>query len=208
MNTQYSVDVDAGLISVATDELFKRLWTQRLVFIGRFEILKPVESILRVVGLALSVLGLLLCAAAAYLTPDWCPAWLEVRGFVPAFLALFLIFYYLPKLDKYRRRWVEGASRRQCERYASRCMSQLKALVPLTVEYEFESDMVICYRCKEGQRTKAWERRLSGIMYQGSTATLFFKKRNSLYPKTILIHRNPTILSNLLKELPVVIVTA
>jgi hypothetical protein len=201
MDIHYSVDVDSGLIDKATDELFACLWTQRQAYIERFEITKPVESILRILGLTLSVFGLLLCMAVALLAPSWCPVWLEIQIFIPAFLALALFFYYLPKMDKYRRKWIDYFSRKNCDNHARRCMSQLLVLVPLVIEYRLNGKTVTCVRCKNGQRTEAWVKHLSGVAFQGSAVTAFFKKKASIYPKAILLHRETETVNEVLKEL-------
>lgn len=206
METKYRVDIDGEFVEQATAELFGCLWAQRQAYIDRFHssrFIKSTQTVLRYLGLSLSVLGLLLCLLVGLLTPSWCPAWFEVRVFIPAFLVLMLIFYYLPKADDYLRAWVRRFSRKSCEKHARKCLSQLKALVPLTVEYEFKDNEVSCYRCRGGQRIPAWVKRISGAALQSDKVTSFYKRKTSLYPRVILLHGDRETVNPLLKGLPI-----
>jgi hypothetical protein len=206
MDTGYRIEVDREFIANATDELFLCLLAQNLAYIDRFYsggFAVRLKSILRVAGLCLSLLGVLLCVVIALLIPDGCPVWFELKVYLPLFAVCVLIFYFLPGLDRSAHRWTERNARRNCQRRANRCMSQLHRLVPVTVDYDIKGDLITCFRCKGDHSMLAWSKRLTGVAFQGDRITAIFRKSTSLQPHIIILHRDGVVLRQVLHELTV-----
>jgi hypothetical protein len=206
MEYHFQVEVDNGLVAKATDELFVCLLARNLAFIDRWYssvLTGRIKSITRLVALGLCTLGILLCLVVISFCPAWVTVSPKVVGYISAFIAFGLVFYYLPTIDRKARRWTERNAVRQCKRRARRATARVKRLLPVTVEYYFKGDVLICNRRKNNTRVKAWTRRIKGIACQGETITVIFKTSKSIYPIAMLLHRDNTVLNDALKALSI-----
>ena len=186
-------EVDAGFLDAAEREIYDILLTQHLAFSERWysnKLLIKGTSFLRLFGIAACVFGLALCLFVLLVTPAWCPAWFNIRYYIPAFLILGIIFYFLPSIENAIKKWGRAYAPKNCRKIAARCVREARKLVPYTAEYTINGDAITYHRVKDGEIKSSWTRKLKGVAIHGSCATVFFRKWTSFQPIMIILHED------------------
>ncbi len=135
---RYRTDMTAELLDRAAPQIAEALgWAVERSYEARRRLL----PVLRAVGIALAVLGVVVADAAIVLAPDTrCarPRMALYYGAIPFFVIAGTIFGFLPSVTQAIRRW----SRRVLERRARRLVERVKRFAPYEVDYLVSGDRI------------------------------------------------------------------
>ena len=158
-------------------------------------------SFLRILGLAISVLGALISIVAVTMTPAWCPVWMPFEIFILVFIVAGFLFYYLPSIDRSMKNRVRNISINSCKKLAGKCVKAARKAVPYQAEYEIKGNLISYYRSSNDVWKLAWNRRLKGVVVHGESITIFFRKWTSIQPEMIVLHEDFSCIEQVLTDL-------
>lgn len=195
--------IDKALLDQAEVECFEMLYQQRLLHNERWLsalLFNKTLSVLRLLGLVLSALGLLL--TVFYLVyPSSCPKWFFAKAYLLFFVLTGVLFYYLPRIQTRYHAWLKKAGKRGCQKLARRLIASARKKVPFDAKYEINGDIIRYSRGKDDQWQQAWSRKAKGFALLGRNATLLFRKPTSLIPTMIILHHDHEDMESTLKDL-------
>lgn len=186
-------NIDLRLVDRAEEEAFQILLKRRLSFNDRWHsrpsVLKAV-SILRIIGLSLSILGALITIVSVTVKPDWCPTGLKAGVFILFFILAGVLFYFLPAFDRSIKGWVKKTATNSCRRLAKKCVKAARKAAPYEAEYDIKGDLISYYRGQNDDWQLAWSRKFKGVAIHGKSTTLFFRKWTSIQPIMVVLHKD------------------
>ena len=197
--------VDAAHCQRAEDELCAMLQRQEHAFHERWyrgNWFRRVPRILRVIGIALSLLGLTLCLFLRTGDPNpQSSAWA-----VTIFCAFALFFIFLPRLTRRVQSWSLRMADKRARRNAKRLVRIAWRLVPFEANYDLRGDLLVYTRGKDGEWQIGWNRKLSkfrdhGLVIQGRSVTAIFRRHSSLLPSVVILQDTPDWLGHALHGL-------
>lgn len=183
--------IDSEFLNEAEKEIYEILLRQHLSFSDHWysnKLVKSTGSFLRLFGLFVSFSGFAFCVYVIVMTPSWCPAWDSIGFYTFAFLALGLLFYFLPMIEKAIQKWGREYAPRNCRKIAERCVREARKQAPYTARYNIKDNRITYYRMKDDDPEPAWTRKLRGVAIHGRLATVLFRKFTSFSPKMIILH--------------------
>jgi hypothetical protein len=157
---------------------------------------------LRFLGLTLSGVGAALCIALLILDEH---RELPEGLLLLIFLALAVVFWYVPRLTVRLRAAIARLGERSCRRSAVRFVRAATALAPYEAEYELDGDKLIYFRCKGEDRILAWQRQLTkfrslGAAIQANNVTAIFRRPTSFLPAVVVLHVDSEWTRNVLER--------
>lgn len=148
------------------------------------------QRTLRVIGITLSLFGLVLSATLALLQPQWCRDHDFLQWVWALFLAFTLAFVFFPKINTRIIHAVKKVAIRQNQKFAKRCLRKVESLVPFTALYDIEAEVIENHRLVNDEKVFAWKRKLKGYARVGENIVFIYKKPSSHYPYITLLNRN------------------
>jgi len=195
--------IDKALLDQVEVECFEMLYQQRLLYNERWLsalLFIKTHSVLRLLGLVLSMLGVLL--SVFYLVyPSACPKWFFAEAYLLLFILSGVLFYYLPRIQAGYHAWFKKAGKRGCQKLARRLIAGARKQVPFDAKYQITGDLIRYSRGKDGQWQQAWSRKAKGFALLGQNVTLLFRKPTSLIPTMIILHHDCDAMESVLKDL-------
>ncbi|MBL1142774.1 MAG: hypothetical protein HND53_12160 [Proteobacteria bacterium] len=184
-------DIDSEFLDAAEQEIYQILLNQHLSYNDRWfssPFIVRVMTLLRYIGICLSLLGITLTIYVLWNKPVWCPLWINLNYLALTFILFLVIFYFMPSIDSSLKQWSRNYAFKNCKKIAGNCVKEARKLAPYLAEYEFKANTISYYRIKSDVSTLAWTRKLKGVAFHGKRATVFFKKWTAFIPMLIVLH--------------------
>lgn len=193
--------IDSGLLDRIEQECFEMLYQQRLLYNERWyssPLYIKTISILRWLGLSLSILGITLCVF--YLVyPRSCPKWFLAEAYLLFFVLVGVLFYYFPRIQARYHARVKNAGKRSCQKMARRMLAHARKQLPFDAKYEVHGDLISYSRGKDDQWQRVWRRKAKGFALLGRNAALLFRRPTSLIPTMLILHHDHEAMASVLK---------
>ena len=189
MNIRF--DVNHDFLNSAELQIFEVLLEQRFAFNDGWldkPVLVKIKSVLRLIGLILSLLATATCLLALVLGQRWQSAMIGLELWVLIFFAFASFFYLLPRMERAIIRLMRKLSVKNCKKLSKKCLKDARKLAPYTAEYDIKGGSVSYYREIAGELKFVWIRKLKGVAIQTECATVVLRKWTSFVPKIILLH--------------------
>lgn len=151
-------------------------------------------------GIALSLLGAVLCVYPFLRTLQWCPIYFQALPYLLAFLLFLALFYFLPQLDQHLQVKLEKWMLRSCKKQAAKCVEAARSHVPYTAEYDIQDKKIKYCRTKDNHTNLVWSRKLKGVAIHRQLATIIYNKQTSFQPLIVILHDDFEPLAKILAE--------
>jgi len=187
--------IDQAFISQAEEEAYQVLMAQYGVYYDNWN--SRIRPKLRMFGLLVTLFGLVISVLTiVYLKVTYSNAacvdvsTLQLLIYIGVLLILGGVFYFLPKQRKSIPNWAMKSATKNFKKIAHTCVKQAKKLVPFEAEYHIDGESISYYRFRNGERQLVWAKKLKGVAVHSKSITLFFKKRTTLSPIMVVLHRD------------------
>jgi hypothetical protein len=183
------VEVTRERIAALVGPLEEAMWARNEAFHQRLKAwiprpLDPDRPWVRLLGMALSVLGLMLSVFLVRVVGSPLAWALEL-----SFLGAFTLFLLLPSLRRALRRFARGSIARGARRLARR----LERSAPFTVEHELSGSVLRSRRLTQPPIHLELELRTAGSALLGPDLLILFRKPGSLVPFRIIFADAPLV---------------
>jgi len=195
--------IDSNQLDRIEEECSEMLYQQRLLYNERWyasPLLAKMRSILRLLGLVVSLLGVALCVFYL-LYPSTCPKWFYAEASLVFFILAAALFYYLPRIDSRLHARFKKLGKRGSQKMARRFVARARKQAPFDAKYEVEGDRINYYRGRADQWKRVWGGKAKGFALVGRNVTLLFRKPTSLMPRMLILCDDPNAVATVLTRL-------
>lgn len=201
MNIRFDVNVE--FLDEAEKQIFQILLKQRLSYNERWfnkAIFIKIKPILRMVGLILSVFGVMLCGISILGGARWRLFSMSPDILIIFFIVSWLFFYLLSRFEILMKGWIQNISTNGCKKLSAKSISNARKQAPYKADYDIKGGSISYYREKDDELKLAWTRKLKGVAIQSDFATIIFKKWTSFVPAIVILHKDYEIIGRALIE--------